>query len=164
MTTDYRAMCAELVDALENARRIIDGADGTLHINTAEFVLRRARALLAQPEPEGPVGPTDDEIYKLALEGDFLVDVGDGFSCMVQDKVGFARAVLARWGHPTPHTPAAGEVAVSERLPGPEDCLDEGWAWFFNKRIGWRQAVLPVSPGYTHWLPANSLPTPEAKP
>jgi hypothetical protein len=37
MTTDYRAMCA----------------DGTLHINTAEFVLRRARALLAQPEPEG---------------------------------------------------------------------------------------------------------------
>ena len=24
---DYRAMCAELVDALENARRIIDGAD-----------------------------------------------------------------------------------------------------------------------------------------
>jgi hypothetical protein len=54
MTSPYRAMCAELVDALENARRIIDGADGTLHINTAEFVLRRARALLAQPEPEGP--------------------------------------------------------------------------------------------------------------
>jgi hypothetical protein len=47
MTNPYRAMCAELVDALENARRIIDGADGTLHINTAEFVLRRARALLA---------------------------------------------------------------------------------------------------------------------
>lgn len=49
---DYRAMCAELVDALENARRIIDGADGTLHINTAEFVLRRARALLDQPTPQ----------------------------------------------------------------------------------------------------------------
>jgi hypothetical protein len=55
-------------------------------------------------------------------------------------------------------------VAVSERLPGPEDCLDEGWAWFFNQRIGWRQAVLPVSPGYTHWLPANALPAPEVKP
>ena len=63
MTTDYRAMCAELVDALENARRIIDGADGTLHINTAEFVLRRARALLAQPEPEGP---TDEDLEDLA--------------------------------------------------------------------------------------------------
>jgi hypothetical protein len=55
-------------------------------------------------------------------------------------------------------------VSVSERLPGPEDCLDEGWAWFFSQRIGWRQAVLPVSPGYTHWLPAHALPlpTPEA--
>ena len=51
MTNPYRAMCAELVEALENARRIIQGSDGTLHINTAEFVLRRARALLAQPEP-----------------------------------------------------------------------------------------------------------------
>ena len=67
-------------------------------------------------------------------------------------------AVLARWGHPQTLQP----VAVSERLPGPEDCLDEGWAWFFNQRIGWRQAVLPVSPGYTHWLPANALPTPES--
>ena len=63
MTSPYRAMCAELVDALENARRIIDGADGTLHINTAEFVLRRARALLAQPEPEGP---TDEDLEDLA--------------------------------------------------------------------------------------------------
>jgi hypothetical protein len=61
MTTDFRAMCAELVDALENARRIIDGADGTLHINTAEFVLRRARALLDQP-------PADREAAKLAAE------------------------------------------------------------------------------------------------
>jgi hypothetical protein len=59
--------------------------------------------------------------------------------------------------------PVAQPVPVSERLPGPEDCLDEGWAWFFNQRIGWRQAVLPVSPGYTHWLPAHALPTPEAQ-
>jgi hypothetical protein len=52
--SDYRALCAELVESLENARRIIQGADGTLHINTAEFVLRRARAALAQPEPVAP--------------------------------------------------------------------------------------------------------------
>jgi hypothetical protein len=51
-------------------------------------------------------------------------------------------------------------ISVSERLPGPEDCIDEGWAWFFNQRIGWRQAVLPVSPGYTHWLPHWALPVP----
>jgi hypothetical protein len=59
-------------------------------------VVPELRAALAEPQPEGPSG---DEIYKLALEGDFLVDVGDGFTCMVQDEVEFARAVLARWGN-----------------------------------------------------------------
>ena len=52
-------------------------------------------------------------------------------------------------------------VAVSERLPGPEDCIDEGWAWFFSSRVGWRQAVFPVSTAYTHWLPAHALPIPQ---
>ena len=165
MTTDYRAMCAELVDALENARRIIDGADGTLHINTAAFVLRRARALLAQPVAEGP---TDEELLDIARATDlvYYMGKGSGFASpyiegtdIAAEVLAFACAAIARWGRLTPQP-----VAVSERLPGPEDCLDEGWAWFFNKRIGWRQAVLPVSPGYTHWLPANSLPTPEAKP
>jgi hypothetical protein len=96
MTTDFRAICAELIEAV-----LSDDS----HIDCIQ-IAQRARALLAQPEPQ--------------------------------------------------------PVPVSERLPGPEDCLDEGWAWFFNQRIGWRQAVLPVSPGYTHWLPANALPTPEA--
>ena len=163
MTTDYRAMCAELVDALENARRIIDGADGTLHINTAEFVLRRARALLAQPVVEGP---TDEELLDIARATDlvYYMGKGSGFASpyiegtdIAAEVLAFACAAIARWGRLTPQP-----VAVSERLPGPEDCLDEGWAWFFNQRIGWRQAVLPVSPGYTHWLPANALPTPEA--
>ena len=64
MTDQFRAICAELVDALENARRIIKRADGTLHINTAEFALRRARALLAQPVAEGP---TDEEPDAFAI-------------------------------------------------------------------------------------------------
>jgi hypothetical protein len=277
MTNEFRAMCAKLLVLAE------ESISYRAQVDEAVNLIDRARALLDQPEPEGPVGPTDDEIYKLALEGDFLVDVGDGFSCMVQDEVEFARAVLDRWGTPnlaqvrsslgdgsavsdeeimelmpqqmrddlaaaaralagfdnpkaaaacriilnrhavdharvvlakygtpTPQPVAVAPyrevadlvvwledhsaecleldqpewsksinqaarflhlylratpqpVAVSERLPRPEDCLDEGWAWFFNKRIGWRQAVLPVSPGYTHWLPANALPTPEAQ-
>jgi hypothetical protein len=58
-TPDYKALCAELVEALENARRIIHREDGTLHINTAEFVLRRARAALAaEPVPVGVFTPT----------------------------------------------------------------------------------------------------------
>ena len=54
--SNFREMCAELVDALENARRIIHHEDGTLHIDTAEPVLRRAYALLATPPPE-PLRP-----------------------------------------------------------------------------------------------------------
>tara|TARA_R110000868_G_scaffold394914_2_gene666390 strand:- start:33 stop:740 length:708 start_codon:yes stop_codon:yes gene_type:complete len=53
-TPDFRAQCSELVDALENARRIIRGGDGTLHIDTAEPVLRRAYALLDQSTTEPP--------------------------------------------------------------------------------------------------------------
>ena len=60
----------------------------------------------------------------------------------------------------TDHTLVPLPVPVSERLPGPEDCLDEGWAWFFNPRIGWVQATQPVHSTYTHWLPAYALPLP----
>jgi hypothetical protein len=159
MTDQFRAMCAELADALENARRIIDGADGTLHINTAEFVLTRARALLTQPVAEGPKPMVDySRVPEIATEA----QIRSAAQYLVKkrncdgDLIPAIEYAIARWGHPTPQP-----VPVSERLPVPEDCLDEGWAWFFNQRIGWRQAVLPVSTGYTHWLPANALPTPE---
>ena len=142
MTDPYRAMCAELTTALEYAW------DGR-RPKVVQELIDRARALLDQPVAEGP---TIAELWELYEE--MADEPGDW--AWVRD---YALAALAKWGHPTPQP-----VAVSERLPEPEDCLDEGWAWFFNKRIGWRQAVLPVSPGYTHWLPANSLPIPEAKP
>ena len=134
---DYRAMCAEL-----------SRLDGHCVVDCTEEwadAMCRLRAALAQPEP-APEEPTDEELDELY----FYIDAR-----YVASWRHYARAALAKWGTLTPQP-----VAVSERLPGPEDCLDEGWAWFFNKRIGWRQAVLPVSPGYTHWLPANALPTP----
>ena len=139
MTNPYRAMCAELSEL-----------DGHCVVDCTEEwadAMCRLRAALAQPEP-APEGPGDEELDELY----FYIDAR-----YVASWRHYARAALAKWGTLTPQP-----VAVSERLPGPEDCLDEGWAWFFNKRIGWRQAVLPVSPGYTHWLPANALPTPEA--
>jgi hypothetical protein len=158
MTTDYRAMCAELVDSLHKHTSMWEGHEIDL--------VARARALLAQPVAEGP---TDDKLMDIAVRLDLVYYMGEGrgfaspyveTECaeITAEVLAYARAALAKWGRPTPQP-----VAVSERLPGPEDCLDEGWAWFFNKRIGWRQAVLPVSPGYTHWLPANALPTPEAQ-
>jgi hypothetical protein len=108
MTNPYRAMCAELVDALENARRIIDGAGGTLHINTAEFVLRRARTLLAQPVAEGA---TDEELLRIAASaiepyessgiapGEYEPETQCAVEVYGSELIAYARAVLAKWGH-----------------------------------------------------------------
>ena len=73
-----------------------------------------------------------------------------------------ARAALARWGRPTPQP-----VAVSERLPGPEHCTARGLCWVFYKGYATWTLEPPLGQdgkhaGYTHWLPANALPTPEA--
>lgn len=160
--TDYRALCARMADELDHYRQLLMDDRRATHALAAE-----ARAALNQPEPQGP---TDEEIYKLALDGDFLVDVGDGFSCMVQDEVEFARAALARWGRP-----AIEPVPVSERLPGPEDCDEQGRCWLWERDCGYngrkwalvdRAWSLSQSDEdlsvYTHWLPANAIPTPEA--
>ena len=60
--------------------------------------------------------------------------------------------------------PLAQPVAVSERLPGPEDCDAEGRYW--GLVLGCEAWALakgnPRLLCITHWLPANALPTPEA--
>jgi hypothetical protein len=112
-----------------------------------------ADAALAQPEPQGA---SDEEIYKLALDGDFLIDIGDGFSCAVQDEVEFARAVLARWGHPTIEP-----VPMSEQLPGPEDLDHEGTCWMFHPANFHYCLCRPDPSVHTHWLPHYALPVPQ---
>ena len=46
---DWRALCQELLDALENAFQVMAGEGGTQHISTATDVLLRADAHLATP-------------------------------------------------------------------------------------------------------------------
>ena len=111
-------------------------------------LIAEAHAYLDQPEPEGP---TDEELSTM-LYYEFTTSTGHGES---SDPIGFALAVRARWP-----LAAVEPVPVSERLPGPEDCMDEGWAWFYTPRGDWIKAVLPVSPAYTHWLPHYALPVP----
>ena len=90
------------------------------------------------------------------------------------DLIARARAVLARWGRP-----AIEPVSVSERLPGPEDCLGRPWEgtdagfcwWFYPGLEGWRLMVATrwedgayqnwTPPGATHWLPHHALPLPQ---
>ena len=125
-----------------------------------------AHALLTQPVAEGP---TDDEVDAWADANDFVQGHGDhpcGFWIKDDDLGMIVRAALARWGRPTPQP-----VPVSERLPGPEDCDEQGRCWMFGKVEGDWRLISMINPGipklsycFSHWLPANALPTPEAQP
>ena len=108
---DFRALCAELVQDIEEWIVAVDHCPPS-----SSALVQRARAALAQPEPQGP---TDEELDELWAEID-----GGGAIWAWQD---FARAVLARWGRP-----AIQPVPVVERLPGPDDCDGKGRCWIFD--------------------------------
>jgi hypothetical protein len=84
--TDFRALCAELLADYEDSFVVGQPGDDPL--------VQRARAALAQPEPQGP---TVMEIIELHdwLEAEWQAN-NDGEDLPVLD---FARAVLARWGN-----------------------------------------------------------------
>jgi hypothetical protein len=130
------------------------------------------------PKPE-PVAPTDEEIEEWAdassevpLE-EMDPDIHGWRRCFTKEEFGASiRAALARWG-----TPAIEPVPVSERLPEPEDCDKQGhvWAWRVYRPQDddddgdfWMQipakwlSHIPFSSSWSHWLPANALPIPEA--
>ena len=147
MTPDFRAMCAELLNGLDELAHPRYPFPGY-----TRCAMDRARALLAEPEAEGP---TDEELEKLAEPFSFVAE--GGWDRSVYDETGYARAVLARWGHPTPQP-----VAVSERLPSAADCDVEDNCWWFDPHADGAWYVDTFQSCYTHWLPAHALPTPEA--
>ena len=84
MTTDYCAMCAELVDSLHKHTSMWEGHEIDL--------VARARALLAQPVAEGPTDEDLDAfIYGFFFEDDWYYNT--------EMERGLARAVLAKWGN-----------------------------------------------------------------
>ena len=100
MTTDFRALCAELLTAVDGKNCFIDGSsvEAIDHLTT---IFDRIEIALATPPPKPP---TDEEL--LALEkklwheyktisyqrDEFMYD--DGFRYALRDY----RAVLERWG------------------------------------------------------------------
>ena len=149
MTNPYRDMCSELLSK-------IDYTWGDIPVDVRDL-MDRARALLAQPVAEGP---TDEEMDEFALfwwgsDADERT-VTDVIECC--SMAAFARAVLARYGRPTPQP-----VAVGERLPGPEDCDEKGRCWWhrYTPTKEWHLQRVYIG-RYNYWLPANALPTPEA--
>jgi hypothetical protein len=113
----------------------------------------RARAALAQPEPEGP---TDEELYQFWESHPEL-----GLTC--DEPVKLLRAGLTRFARP-----AIRPVPATEPVPV-EDCDGDGNCWWFCPA-----AILPngqcaywcLAPAdgarswFTHWLPARAMPIP----
>ena len=156
---DYRALCAELLDALCNYETA--AIDATL--------ADRARNALAQPEP---VAPTDEEL--LATQDQAVASFPplhpeaaplSAVEYAMELEIRKARAILARFAQPT-LTP----IPVSDR-PWERDgfCDAEGRCWLFGKiEGGWRlisannSGVPKLSYCFSHCLPADALPLPAA--
>ena len=155
--TDFRALCAELVEKL-------DELNCNFNVPSQSALIDRATTALAQPEP---VGPTDEElvrVYQAAYQPAW--DRGEFHGCHVDG----LRAVLARWGRP-----AIDPIPVSERLPGPEDCDAEGMCWWFSPedpgvgRFGVAACWVLRQRGEDDdwlqaWLPHYALPVPQQEP
>jgi hypothetical protein len=142
--TDFRALCAELLAALEN-----EGYAHWVHTPDEDELCLRARAELAKPEPEGP---TRRQLMMLADDMG-MTTVG------AVTPAEYARAILARWGRPAPQP-----IPVSERLPRPEDCDAEGRCWWFCFECpGEHSYWIFAKEVYCEpplWLPAHALPLP----
>jgi len=149
---DFRALCAELADYLQGRKDLEYGWPGE---DPEQDLLDRARAALAQAEPQGP---TDEELHRLWLD---LYAFHDGPTSGEVAEI--ARAVLARWGRPVIEP-----VPVTERLPGPEDCDAEGRCWWWivdqpGELPHWIYCTLEVLSwtNFTAWLPHYALPVPQ---
>jgi hypothetical protein len=172
MSAVFRALCAELADALD-AWQLGGGPPE----DTADAdLIARARAALAQPEPEAPEpgyekGYAQEHLARLMRDAIgtetnhnvYIVAAGK-----ILDRPEFAH--VARWG-----TPTTEPVPVAERLPGAEDCDERGRCWWLTLA-----AIEGGRGGYStfwelttskaagrcasHWLPHHALPVPTPTP
>lgn len=175
MTTDFRALCAELHAAFTTY------AVDECHHN----LLEHARAAMAEPKPERP---TDEDLLNLH---DWMTDEWATNHDFELPPSQYAHAVLARWGNTAPQhnpwketllnalvcnfllnaenednpkkalndliawekqlatdtliNPELQPVPVSERLPEPKDCDAEGRCW-----VWWKSGVRWVLDEWTH--------------
>jgi hypothetical protein len=103
--TDFRALCEELIDELQEYVDADLPVDGEALAKT-ELLVIRARAALA----EQPVGPTDEELDTTARAaeiqymkeyGGLIASTPDGIYAQLQaQRLAGLRAVAARWGQP----------------------------------------------------------------
>ena len=169
MTTDFRALCAELLAAIQLYTQLNPAASDMSAFELTEKLMDAMAttvAALAQPVPEVP---TDEELLRVAATaiepyeisgitpGEYEPETECAVEAYGSELIAYARAVLARWGHPTPQP-----VAVSERWPDFSDCDPQERVWAWNPVLDhWKLSRINRSV-HTYWLPANALPTPKA--
>lgn len=166
---------AELVAALR-----IESSRCTCTLLTTDDLRRAADLLERLATPAPPAAGEVGEVGELVA---WLRSTGEGQPCLSDE--GYARltraADLLEQRQPAP-------VPVAERLPGPEDCDEEGRCWLLtveDEYPQWRlhsiegsqpggatMIWVPVdsSPGVmvdafyaSHWLPAHALPLPSGE-
>ena len=148
-TPDYRAFCAELLEALLEEAHPDDVRlpSGELTGRLYPLVAKVESALLAAPEA---VGVADEEIDAFIYH--WWEEYGKGYLPNSSDSA-LVKAALARFAHPAP-------VPVGER-PWEWDgwCDAEGYCWaFFNRRWElWQPACLDAT---VLLLPHWALPLP----
>jgi hypothetical protein len=121
-----------------------------------------ARAVLARwGRPAAAPVPEPGEVAGIA---EWLNKRGQMADLGTRDWYFRAATLLQQQDAPAPVTVP---VPVSERLPGPEDCDDQGRCWMFGKVEGDWRLISRIDPGipklrycFSHWLPANALPLP----
>ncbi len=162
MSTDFRALCAELLPAL------IEYDDANPY-HDHHVLIRRAETALDQPLA---AGPNEDDFHAWWRER----WPGAGASrppYLEQTAMKWAAFCLDRWGRP-----AAVPVPVSERLPGEADCCGnprngEGrWCWGRVRVAGpaetpvvWRLMRIDcLIDEAVEWLPWWALPLPQPRP
>jgi hypothetical protein len=91
MNTDWKALCELLIDEW-------DAASGDHDLLSFAEAIDRARAALAQPEPQAP---TDEEIDALVIciQGLPVPDADDLALPSIDRGRDMVRKALARWGH-----------------------------------------------------------------
>ena len=152
MTTDWRALCAELVE-LDQAEPPDDFVKWRRQWIAA---IKRAQAALAQPEPDY-IDSEHTGHDREMLEEFYRACRSEGGSADEIHLRGLKAVIALSQSEPVP---------VDERLPEAEDCDGENQCWQWDpKSDAW---VLYTSVGLRlradvapYWLPHHALPVPQ---
>lgn len=183
MSTDWRALASVVrepsdEDLLELAedwpattgpRHDLSGCpEVPLYSVFADEVVEFARAVLARYGHQ-PAPPAEGEVAELVALIRQIALTWEPDACLLGNMTAgqLARAadLLERQAAPVP-------VAVSERLPGPEDLDDQRRCWWLAPEtdtkcgcwcLGPGTCLPPEGFGETHWLPAHALPLPSGE-